>query len=492
MSKSLAVVVFLAACSSDMPVLGGDGGVPDGAEEFCSDPGATETVSCGACGTTQRFCTADGTWAYGACDEGGMCTPGTTQEIACGACGSQMARCNSACEWEPVGECSGEGGCEPGTRTRSSDGCPEGEDREVVCGESCSFEPVGECLPNDCDEPGAFETIPCGACGEQERFCTAAGTWEYALCEEEGECVPGTIDEASCGMCGTQARRCTTECRWDADACADEGECEPGETLRTGDGCPPDQTRTLQCNASCDFEEVVECVSMPMECVPACAAGETCRPDGVCRCGSGPACGAGERCEGGLCTSDGCPDAELYGCRLVSPQCGCSGTRMCTVDRTARERVCLTAGTGREGDACDTYGCRAGLACFGGVCRRWCERDADCGGGTCTLERLDIDGTPLPFPANLCTIACDPLGDDCADGCQITGSGDDAVTDCRSYSPLPIGVCILNENCPAGQACVGMVCAPYCRVGVAGDCAGTCTALAGEPRYGGRVWGTCS
>lgn len=432
------VSCVLAACSSDKPVLGEDGGIPDGAESMCTEPGALETVACGTCGTTERFCTVDGTWAYGACEgESGTCVPGTTQEIACGACGTQMARCTSACEWEAIGECSDGAGCEPGTRSRSSEGCAAGEDREVVCGESCAFEPVGECQPNECDEPGAFETISCGACGLQERFCTAAGVWEYTVCEEDGVCVPGTTETVECGECGMQSRRCTTECRWDAGACIEDDEC------------------------------------MPDECVPACTGGAT--------------------CVDGVCVSGDCPEAELYGCGLV-PQCGCSGSRMCTVDRTARERVCITAGSGREGDACDSYGCRAGLACFGGVCRRWCNGDADCGGGTCSLERLDIDGAPLPFPADLCTIACDPLGSDCGDGaCSISGSGDDATTDCRSVTELPIPFgCIINENCPAGTACVGMACQPYCRVGVTGDCSGTCTPLTGSPRWEGRVWGTCS
>ncbi|MEM9074634.1 MAG: hypothetical protein AAGE52_39430 [Myxococcota bacterium] len=496
--RRLAFLVGLSlfGCGNDSSP-GGDGGVvPDSAALFCTDPGAIETVTCGSCGTTERFCTAEGEWVYGVCDEAGMCTPGTMQEVACGACGTQSARCTASCEWEAIGECSGEGGCEPGSRTRSADGCPSGEDREVLCGESCDFEPVGECLPNDCDEPGALETVSCGACGSQERFCTAGGTWEYSICEEEGECVPGTTDTTSCGNCGSQARRCTTECVWDSESCVDEGECAPGETERTSAGCPADQTRTLRCSDACVFEEVVECVSMPMECIPACDSGETCRPDGTCRCGSGPACRGGESCVDGECTSGGgdCPDEDRYGCQLVSPQCGCPSGRMCTVDRSARERVCLSEGSDREGESCESQSCRAGLACFGGVCRRWCESDRDCGGGSCSLERLDIDSMPLPFPADLCTISCDPLGSDCGSGaCQITGSGDDAVTDCRTISTLPIPlICIINENCPAGQACVGMSCLPYCRVGVRADCSGTCTPLAGEPRVDGRIWGTCS
>lgn len=237
---------------------------PDaGPPEPCTTPGAVESVACGQCGSVERFCSAAGTWAYGVCEDEGVCAPGTTDTIACGNCGTQMARCTTECVWESLGACSGEGACAPGLTTRSGEGCAAGETRDVVCSDACAFEPTGMCERDACTTPGATETVSCGSmCGTTERFCTATSTWEYGACEEAGMCVPGSVGTQPCGMCGTQATRCTTECVSETrGACMAEGECMPDATRVTAMGCPSGQVQSQRCSASCGWVSTGACTT---------------------------------------------------------------------------------------------------------------------------------------------------------------------------------------------------------------------------------------
>jgi hypothetical protein len=268
--------VFVAGCG-DAGALPSDSGVPgndsapidaastaadagpqpydSGPTTPCETAGAIETVACGMCGSVQRFCGADHTWSYGECaGEGGECTPGTTQAIACGMCGTQQAQCGASCTWTTLGACEGEGTCAPGTRTRSDVGCAAGETRDVVCSDACVYEPAGMCVSDGCMAPGTLETVACGMCGHQDRFCNASHAWEYSTCTGEGVCLPGTAGSSSCGMCGTQTTHCTEACVWSAfGSCSGEGTCVLGTTTRTSAGCPAGQMQTLQCDASCGY-----------------------------------------------------------------------------------------------------------------------------------------------------------------------------------------------------------------------------------------------
>lgn len=234
---------------------------PDaGPSPACDTPGAVETVPCGNCGTVERFCTADGTWSYGACTGEGECAAGTTGSVACGMCGAQATRCTAACMWEITGTCTGEGECAPGARMTTSDGCPAGQTRELACNDACTFVEDMACRADACPTPGAIESVPCGMCGTQERFCNVSRTWEYGACMGEGVCMPGTTGTTSCGMCGTQATRCTTSCAWaPTGLCTGEGVCTPGDMTRTSDGCPAGQTRLVRCDGACMYTTVEAC-----------------------------------------------------------------------------------------------------------------------------------------------------------------------------------------------------------------------------------------
>jgi len=239
-----------------------DAGAPADAGPFdggtvCDEPGASEVLSCGRCGEQVRFCTSSGEWEYGPCQgEVGICTPGESGMEACGSCGFQVARCSDECVWVAEGECTSEGECAPGERQRTAEGCDPGETRELRCTDRCELEEVEACSADECDTPGRLETVGCGFCGTVDRFCTAAGVWEYGVCEEEGVCEPGDTDTVACGRrCGSQEARCTDECRWEATGeCSDEGECAPGTTTRTTEGCEPGEQRIDVCSASCAYE----------------------------------------------------------------------------------------------------------------------------------------------------------------------------------------------------------------------------------------------
>ncbi|MEM7605387.1 MAG: hypothetical protein AAF411_08520 [Myxococcota bacterium] len=118
------------------------------ASDPCDTPGALETVACGNCGTTDRFCTVDMVWEYGPCEREGVCAPGTSEDVACGNCGQQRSRCNELCEWVPTGDCEDEGICAPGQRRATGAGCDAGEERILQCSDACLFdEEVVACMP---------------------------------------------------------------------------------------------------------------------------------------------------------------------------------------------------------------------------------------------------------------------------------------------------------------------------------------------------------
>jgi hypothetical protein len=171
--------------------------------------------------------------------------------------------CSDTCEWVAAAECTDEGECEPGTLSRTSEGCPAGQTREVECSDACEFVEVEPCVSDSCTTPGVTETVSCGDCGTVSRFCSGDRVWVYGLCEGEGECSPGEIGSVECGRCGTQAAGCNEGCRWIVTGeCLGEGECSPGEAVTTREGCPEGQVRRLECSDACELEEVAPCADV--------------------------------------------------------------------------------------------------------------------------------------------------------------------------------------------------------------------------------------
>lgn len=228
--------------------------------EPCDEPGAIESIACGACGMAERFCTSALIWEVSACTGEGECVPGTSETTACGMCGRQTQRCGVTCAWERIGDCTDEGECLPGATMTSADGCGPGEVQDFACTSECVFEPLSGCAADTCDPPGTTETVACGMCGTEERFCNSSGVWSRGPCTGEGSCVPGTTRTVPCGMCGTQPARCDAGCAWEAtDLCAGEGECSPGATTHSSVGCPVGQTQPMTCDTTCSFSPSGSC-----------------------------------------------------------------------------------------------------------------------------------------------------------------------------------------------------------------------------------------
>lgn len=117
------------------------------APQTCDAPGDLEMLSCGLCGTQERFCNASGFWEYGTCQDEGECVPGETRSEPCGLCGTQMAQCTSECEWRAASACSGEGECTPGETEVTTSGCSAGEERRVECTSECTLVELEACSP---------------------------------------------------------------------------------------------------------------------------------------------------------------------------------------------------------------------------------------------------------------------------------------------------------------------------------------------------------
>ena len=205
-----------------------------------------------------------------------------------------------------------------------------------------------------------------------------------------------------------------------------------------------------------------------------------------------------------------------------APQCGCTATQTCdTTNVTTGAMACITAGAVTMGKACTTTSqCAVGLRCWDGACRPYCNNP----GANCTVAKTTLCFTPdQPPPVaagtpsvnlNVCAVTCDPRvpTTDCGTNGCLFFSGPN-VTDCRGPGTLDrdalCGDGSIFDNpilgaCKPGNTCYqhplyGSECEKWCRIGVAGDCAGggfppyTCNDIYGAaaPTSGAVRLGLC-
>lgn len=195
--------------------------------------------------------------------------------------------------------------------------------------------------------------------------------------------------------------------------------------------------------------------------------------------------------------------AAVSSCDFVNPST-CSSGETCVVkcsgDGVALGQ-CIAAGTGKDGDLCRVNSdCERGSQCFtyacGRICRKFCNSDNDCPGGTCS-RKVSCDGKASQ--QRFCSRGCDPRGaakDICQGDLRCLMFNEFPSCDCTETTRTKgDGVaCEFTTDCLPGFMCVMTgtatpVCRPICKRS-APDCAAgrTCVELS-DPRY--MVWSAC-
>lgn len=119
---------------------------PPNPGDTCTQADKVFTKTCGKCGKAEAICLDKGGGKlevsdYGAClGETGVCEPGTTEDVACGNCGTQKKTCNQYCAWSSS-TCSGQptNSCAPGTVEYTTAGCAVNLYRNRSCGTACTW-----------------------------------------------------------------------------------------------------------------------------------------------------------------------------------------------------------------------------------------------------------------------------------------------------------------------------------------------------------------
>jgi hypothetical protein len=254
--------------------------------------------------------------------------------------------------------------------------------------------------------------------------------------------------------------------------------------------------------------------------VPDCNAG-TCRlPDDDAPTSVGKDAGSdtGKRDSGGgTCTST-CPDGQLClsgqccvppeagGVCTVNPACGCPSGQVCYPSSTTHAMACFPTTNLTDGADCSaaSSNCKAGLGCFGGICKRYCKVDGDCpavgGVQVCGQTHWSSDGTDI-LGVLVCDRICDPAHPQspvapllsCPAGFNCA-SDVDGASHCLKSTPLPAGSsCSKEADCSPGYYCsTAKECNRYCLS--SSDCplSSSCQFTWSTPQYAGsRLVGYC-
>lgn len=193
-------------------------------------------------------------------------------------------------------------------------------------------------------------------------------------------------------------------------------------------------------------------------------------------------------------------------CKLVSPQCGCAGGEMCTIDGMGG-RLCIAAGSAAVGQTCMTSDeCAAGGLCAQisstlATCMKFCSIDSNCTapGGLCTITLNDGSSGQIPG-VTLCSENCDPTTNT---GCLVSGSachlGKEPAGQMRYFSRCggsgagtQGAACTNDEQCAPTFGCFNSgtkKCLKYCKVGGAACPGGLTCASIGV--IGGTEYGAC-
>lgn len=295
--------------------------------------------------------------------------------------------------------------------------------------------------------------------------------------------------------------------------------CEqPGMTACIGGTCVPESCGSEEGAASCPVTDRciadANCVASPACVLPRCVSQVCLYEVRDAECGDGicdPDLGCSEPPPDAGLPDAGAPDAGMPDagapdsgtcgtspCRLTSPQCGCPAGQACHVVSGAPPACVMSGSTGLNEPCGANEQCQPGMFCNSnmtprGVCGRYCETSADCGGEPCV--QLDTMS-----PAGACPLPCDPVdGTGCGDpslGCRV-GSAVDFVTGANA----PIQACFAVDGLAFGEPCdglcgprglcVGGTCRQVCDLASSVCESGSCRRLSLEIRIGSRELGAC-
>jgi hypothetical protein len=195
--------------------------------------------------------------------------------------------------------------------------------------------------------------------------------------------------------------------------------------------------------------------------------------------------------------------APVSACDFVNPS-ACSVGQTCVVKCSGTGvplGQCTAGGIAKDGEVCRTnQDCAPGSQCFtyacGRVCRKFCNSDADCPGGTCS-RRVSCDG--VSTQQRFCASNCDPRGaakDVCQGELRCLMFNEVPTCDCTESSRTGDdgATCELTTNCKPGLMCVktgdaAPVCRPICKRSAPDCAAGRICAELSDPRY--MVWSAC-
>jgi hypothetical protein len=210
-------------------------------------------------------------------------------------------------------------------------------------------------------------------------------------------------------------------------------------------------------------------------------------------------------------TSTGMEVCEETPCKLVEPQCGCAADEMCAVINTGAIECHSPVGDVSIGQVCTgLYSCEPGSLCTlksssTSTCTRYCDADAQCGGGLCLIQLNDPQNPGQVLPGvTLCSDDCNPVTNvGCPAGlglgCQLGQQQDGAMTVFSVCNGAGNGgqyaTCADQEDCAPGFACFDtgvLECLQYCNP-PNGICSGGATCVSFNPQlfYKGVEYGAC-
>lgn len=202
---------------------------------------------------------------------------------------------------------------------------------------------------------------------------------------------------------------------------------------------------------------------------------------------------------------DGADDGGDAACEPCDPveQCGCIEGEACYIGGDAPEPSCAGAGeAGGEGACTDDADCAPGFGCAiqgqrGRHCQRYCNVDADCGGGLRLCNRAAGSATDI----QLCTSNCDPVDTSaCAfdEKCTLSqGAGGRWDARCLEHDGVVFGAeCIDQFDCEPGLLCVDFAgigsCEVLCTIGGTECGAGFCEGFFPPVEFVGLEYGFCN